>query len=106
MGGTCGQRREHRDRIELRLREIRGAVFGDGDVVGQKDRVHQPAFGSSCDIGVVGQAEDAADIVIDDAPGGFVIAVRPDESVEVQWPHVHRFGSFNQALTSTPRNVV
>jgi hypothetical protein len=43
--GDCGQSRQHRDRVELRLRQVGGPVFGDGDVVGQKDRIHQATFG-------------------------------------------------------------
>src|SRR6185437_13538128 len=87
--GDGGQGREHRDRVELRLREVRGAVLGDGDVVGQEDRVHQAAFGDPADVGVVGKPENAADIVFNYAPRGLVIPVRPDEGVEVQWPYAH-----------------
>jgi hypothetical protein len=66
-----------------------GTVLGDGDVVGQEDRIHQATFGDPGDVGVVGEPEDAADIVFDYAPGGLVVAVRSDESVEVQWPYAH-----------------
>ena len=87
--GDGGQRGQHRDRVELRLRQVGGPVFGDGDVVGQEDRIHQAAFGDPGDVGVVGQPENAAYVVRDHAPGRLVVAVRPDERAEVQWLCAH-----------------
>src|SRR5271155_551688 len=72
---------------------MRGSVLGDGDVVGQEDRVHQTAFGDARYVGVVREAQHVVYVFVDHAPGGFVVAVRPDEGVEVQWPCAYGIGS-------------
>src|ERR1700760_4967413 len=89
VAGDGGQGGQYRDRVVLRLRQIGGAVFGDGDVVGQEDRIHQAALGGPGDVGVVGQPENAAHVVRHYAPGRLVVAVRPDERAEVQRPGAH-----------------
>jgi hypothetical protein len=87
--GDGGQSGQHRDRVELRLRQVGGPVFGDGDVVGQKDRIHQATLGDPRDVGVKGKPEHAAHIVRNHAPRRLVVAVRPDERAEMQWPGAH-----------------
>src|ERR1700751_5254713 len=85
---------------------MRGSVLGDGDVVGQEDRVHQTAFGDARYVGVVREAQHVVYVFVDHAPGGFVVAVRPDEGVEVQWPCAYGIGSFIWCSGSTSPTVL
>src|ERR1700758_1518271 len=80
---------------------MRCSVLGDGDVVGQEDRVHQTAFGDARYVGVVREAQHVVYVFVDHAPSGFVVAVRPDEGVEVQWPCAYGIGSFIGCSGST-----
>ncbi|HXT93668.1 MAG TPA: hypothetical protein VN714_30935 [Trebonia sp.] len=82
--GDPGQGGQHDHRVELSLRQVGHAVLGDGDVIGQEDRVKETALGELADLGVVPKPEDAAHVVAGQPPSRLMGAVWADEHVEVQ----------------------
>ena len=59
----------------------------------------RPRSAIDADLRVVGKPEDAADVVVDDPPGGLVVAVGPDEGVEVQRAGGHQTRSVSEAVS-------
>ena len=88
------ERRQHQQRILIRLRERPHAMGRDRQPVGEEHGVEQPALGQRRSVHQALHADRIVGIVVVQPPAGFVIAVGRQEDDEVRVArHVATSGS-------------